>query len=163
MNEKEWIVELVEFPDYFISTKGRIFSEKRGNEMREMIGSKDKDGYIVANLMKEGKKYCKKVHRLVCLTFLERVEGKNEVDHKNRIKSDNRLENLKWCNRRENNINIGLRSDNTSGIVGVRYHKQSNLWEGRISIKENKKKLRYFKKKEDAIKWRLNMVKKYYN
>lgn len=42
------------------------------------------------------------VHRLVAEAFLEREEGKPEVDHINRDKQDNRVENLRWVTREEN-------------------------------------------------------------
>ena len=162
MKDLEFIVELKEFPDYFISTKGRIFSEKVGNERRELKPSYDKDGYSIVSLHKEGKCYTKKIHRLVCETFLEKVEGKNEVDHINRSKTDNRLENLKWCDRRENCMNKGMFSHNTSGTKGVCWDKIHNRWLARFYTGKNTIKATTFKKKEDAIKWRKEMEKKYY-
>mgnify|MGYP003128960669 CR=1 FL=1 len=161
MNEIEWIVEMREYPGYFISTKGRIFSEKY-NERLEKKPSDNGKGYLYVCLMKEGKQYIKKIHRLVGETFLEKVEGKLEIDHINQNKKDNRVENLRWCNRRENLINRGITSLNTSGVKGVRFRKDRNSWVSRFNIEENKTKSKHFKTKEEAIKWRLEMEKKYY-
>merc|ERR1711966_66558 len=105
----------------------------------------------------------KKVHRLLGQTFLKRVEGKNEIDHINQNKLDNRLENLRWVNHRENNINRGIQSRNKSGVNGVRFNKHRNYWVGSIYIEEYKRKEKTFKNKEEAIKWRLEMEQKYYN
>ena len=161
MNDIEWIVELQDFPGYFISTLGRIFSDKFG-KMKELKPANTGCGYLMIILMKSGKRYTKKIHRLVGKTFLERVEGKNEIDHKSRIRTDNRVENLKWCNHRENNINKGINSRNKSGVKGVFFRKDRNRWIGCIQVEENKEKRKTFKTKEEAIKWRLEMEEKYY-
>jgi hypothetical protein len=42
------------------------------------------------------------VHRMVAETFLEKIEGKDFVNHKNNIPWDNRVENLEWCTHAEN-------------------------------------------------------------
>ena len=63
-------------------------------------------GYLGVWLYKDcgGKQYS--VHRLVAEAFCEKHEGCNEVNHKNEIKTDNRAENLEWCDRKYN-VNFG--------------------------------------------------------
>ena len=46
------------------------------------------------------------VHRLVAETFIDNPRGCREVDHINRDKFDNRVENLRWCTHEENMVNI---------------------------------------------------------
>jgi hypothetical protein len=50
------------------------------------------------------------VHRLLALAFVPREEGKNYVDHINRDKTDNRIENLRWTTQTDNCINRPHRS-----------------------------------------------------
>jgi len=71
--------------------KGKILSPQR-----------DKDGYVQYGLSKSGKTLTKKGHRIVAEAFLERREGREEINHLNLVKSDNRPCNLQWCSRGEN-------------------------------------------------------------
>lgn len=53
---------------------------------------------------------------------------KIQPDHKNRIKHDCRKNNLRLCTSNENKHNVGVRCSNTSGFIGVYFHKQSKKW-----------------------------------
>jgi|SouAtlMetagenome_1021521.scaffolds.fasta_scaffold46389_1 hypothetical protein len=157
----EIIIELTDFPLYFASNFGNIYSEKTGKMKKMKPGKDKKTGYLKVCLYKDGKSY-KLVHRLVCETFLKKIKDKPFVDHINRIKTDNRLENLRWVNGRENNINTGISNRNTSGTKGVCFRKTTKTWCASIYIESNKMKQKYFKTKECAIKWRSEMEQKYY-
>lgn len=69
-----------------------------------LSGIKDSAGYIMVVLSKNNKAEKHLVHRLVAKTFIPNPENKRTVNHKNRIKSDNRIENLEWMTHRENVI-----------------------------------------------------------
>lgn len=92
---------------YQVSNRGRVRSLSRtvafGANKRHVCGkirrlSSDRDGYAIANI--SGKTL--KVHRLVAAAFIPKEHGKEQVNHKNGDKSDNRVENLEWCSVREN-------------------------------------------------------------
>lgn len=89
--------------DYLVSDKGRILSKKRGRVKYRKL-TKDSYGYYVLVLTNNGKRKHLKVHRIVAETFIENPDLKKSVNHKNGIKTDNRVENLEWMSFRENMI-----------------------------------------------------------
>jgi hypothetical protein len=96
---------------YEISSYGRVKCLPRvcGGEHNRFI-SKAKimkmkpntNGYLQANLKKDGTVKRISVHRLVAMAFIPQEEGKDCVDHINAVKLDNRVENLRWCTHHEN-------------------------------------------------------------
>jgi len=90
---------------YEISSKGRVKSFPRNTQAREVFirPQNTSHGYHQVGLSKEGVVKIWTVHRLVASAFLSPIKGKNCVNHKNGIKTDNRIENLEWCTKKENN------------------------------------------------------------
>ena len=61
---------------------------------------KTKQGYVSVQLKNKGTHFL--IHRIVALHFINNIENKPQVNHINGIKNDNRVENLEWCTRSEN-------------------------------------------------------------
>lgn len=68
-----------------------------------MSPSKDAGGYLRTMLKRDdGVIHTIKVHRIIASTFIKNPNNKSSVNHKNGVKSDNRVENLEWCTHAEN-------------------------------------------------------------
>ena len=95
----------------------------------------------------------KKLHRANRLAWLymtgEWPDG--QVDHKNRIKHDDRWDNLRLATRSQNGANVDTKESNTSGHVGVSWDKGRQKWLAQIRIGGIKKNLGRFTEKADAI------------
>lgn len=70
-----------------IGPRKKLLKKKRQKTLYETVILKNKTLYV---------------HRLVAMAFLEKIEGKTVVNHKNGIKYDNRLINLEWVTQSEN-------------------------------------------------------------
>ena len=86
---------------YKISDMGRVYSVRSKKYLAPKIS---KAGYYRVNLANHGKNRTVSVHRLVALAFLQNPNNKPTVNHKNEIKTDNRVDNLEWATTAEQNI-----------------------------------------------------------
>ena len=94
--------------------------------------------------------------------FLENALKGEYVDHKNNDFNDYRKCNLRICDNSENNRNIGLKKNKTSGVTGVSWDKRLGKWRARGTIYGEEKQLGVFDKKEDAIAARREAEDKYF-
>lgn len=76
---------------------------------------------------------------------------KNDIDHINGVRSDNRIVNLRSVTRSENRKNSALHGRNTSGVSGVDWFTPASLWRARINVDSKSIHLGYFKTKNEAI------------
>lgn len=88
-------------------------------------------------------------------------ENKIIYDHKNQNSLDNRKSNLRIASVSENGMNVKIRKNNTSGIIGV-HQAKDRKWVASIRINKKRTCLGRFEKKEDAIIERLKAEKEYY-
>ena len=101
--DREFVVCVAD-PNYEISTTYPHDIRRRGSKRNAFIKPKDNGcGYYQVCL--DGK--YKYVHRIIAMQFIENDDPihKTQVDHINRIRSDNRIENLRWVSASTNNRN----------------------------------------------------------
>ena len=84
---------------YSVSNKGRIRNNRTGYILKPIKWTK---GYVKVNLKVNGNSDGQMIHRLVATAFIPNPENKPEVNHKNGIHDDNRVENLEWVTGEEN-------------------------------------------------------------
>ena len=90
------------------------------------------------------------VHRLVWL-YTHGQFPKNQIDHINRIRDDNRIDNLREVTNAQNHQNRGLSPQNKSGVCGVTWHKQDKKWRAYIKLKGKSIHLGQYDNIKDAI------------
>lgn len=88
--------------------------------------------------------------------FYVHGEWVREIDHKNRIKSDTRLANLRPATRKHNSENRGLQRNNTSGVRGVTWNKKERKWSAQIRHNKRQMHLGWHGRFEDAVAARLS-------
>ena len=149
------------FDDYYISSFGRVYSEKQ--KKRFLKPHKTGGGYMMVGLYTNNKAYPKLVHRLVAETFIPNPKNYPQVNHKDENKTNNSADNLEWCTSKYNNN------------YGTLKARQSAFWKGVPKTEEQKRKIsdkiimetiREYtlseKKKGDVCLWILNSGNKKY-
>lgn len=84
------------------------------------------------------------------------------IDHRNGNGLDNQRENIRFCSRSQNAMNRKIQKNNTSLVPGVWFKKKNKSWEVGIKINRKYVYLGLFKEKKEAIRVRLQAVRKYF-
>lgn len=138
---------------YFIGDNGAVFSTRK-NKITWLSLKPNKKGYVTVKV--ENKKTVK-VHRLVAETFIGL--SNLEVNHKNKNKEDNSLNNLEYCSRSENVLHA---HKNRKRFV----YKVSNDCRYCVAIYKSKKNLiranKLFDSKEEAYEYAKELYKQHF-
>ena len=153
----EDFVVIPNFPDYYINRNGDVLSKIKYKEGRLLKPNLNNCGYYYVCLYKDKKRKQMKIHRLLALTFLDNPNNFNCVDHIDRDKTNNKLENLRWVTHMTNCQNRKRQKNNKIGHknINLDVNKRNNteLYQVKI-IRNGKIHRKYCKKLEDAIKYR---------
>lgn len=134
---------------YLISSFGRVKSLKKAN--REIILKHNTANYGYATVsLSNGKEKTYRVHRLVAQAFIPNPLNKPHVEHINTVKTDNRVENLRWATAEENNKNLITVSKRVIMATGVRKSEQTKEKQ-RLSAKTNTKILESIENRKKPV------------
>ena len=123
-----------------------VTGELRRRRSGKLINVNTSHGYRSTRLNNE----VHRAHRIIWkMVTGDCPEG--SIDHINGDRGDNRIDNLRVVTHQENLKNQKLRKTNTSGVVGVLWHKRYKKWAAKIMIDGKYKHLGYFTDKVDAI------------
>lgn len=88
-----------DYPNYEVSSGGRVRNTKTGRVLRPSLNT---GGYQHVGLPTNGKPKSHYIHRLVASAFIPNPENKRTVNHIDGDKTNNRVDNLEWCDDGEN-------------------------------------------------------------
>lgn len=125
------------------SLNGKFYSRQSGHE----VGFVDVHGSVILVPWFKGRRF--QAHR-VAWAFMHGDPLDSYVDHRNGIRHDNSIDNLRLASHSQNNHNMGMVSRNTSGFKGVSYSAQRRKWEAKVKLHGKTHHFGRFDSAEDA-------------
>ena len=140
-------MEIQGYENYLIYPDGRVYSKKNDMFLKHHIFKATSYKYVHLSF---GKRKHHLIHRLVAQHYIPNPDNKPQVDHINRDRQDNRIENLRWVTVKENIDNKGKNKNNTSGHKNIYYDKSRKKWR---FMKHNREIcfMKRFKTKTEAL------------
>ncbi len=130
--------------------------ERNGRAKKGAVaGARTQDGYICIQVEKQKHQ----AHRLAWL-YVYGAWPQNEIDHLNRDRADNRIDNLRDVSRLVNSHNIGAHKGSISGQKGVAWHSRNRKWQVQMRVNGVHHYIGQFKDLHEAVNARLEAEKR---
>ena len=126
------------YEEYEIYSDGRVYSNKSN---KFLTWNKTVDGYIRVGVFKNNKQKSLYIHKLVAEYFIPNKNNYKHVDHIDRDKSNNTIDNLRWCSTAENNCNRTIQKTKSSGNYNGVNKTKFNTWSA--DVRYNGKRVFY--------------------
>ena len=142
-------MEINGFENYLIYEDGSIYS----NKSKKYLKSTDSvHGYLRVKLCNNGKPKDFYIHRLLGLHYIPNPHNYSEIDHIDRNRKNNSIDNLRWVTKTMNNQNKGLLKSNKLQIKYISHHKiVGYMFQKTVNGKTHRK---WFKTLEETIKYK---------
>ena len=99
---------------YEVSDNGNV----RNAVTKKTLSPGKSQGYFYVALYKNKSRKNKQVHRLVAEAFIQNPEGLPIINHKDEVRTNNRVENLEWCTYKYNNMYNGASEKRAEKLRG---------------------------------------------
>jgi hypothetical protein len=99
--ENEEVKEILGYPNYLVSNIGRVFVFRKTTGYKQVKPDNSRE-YTRVEMWRQGSPKKESIHRLVASAFLHKVTEDLAVNHKDGDKRNNKVENLEWVTRSEN-------------------------------------------------------------
>jgi hypothetical protein len=140
--------------DFVTAAAGKIWNTRYAGTVAGYIA---RDGYRRIRI--DGEKCL--AHRMIWIYANGDIPAGMQIDHINGVRDDNRIANLRTVTHAENQRNSSMRSNNTSGVMGVSWNKLISKWQARIHIDGRRKHLGQFDTLEAAVAARAEAARKF--
>ena len=143
---EEW-KEITDYPNYEISNLGNVRNKTRNKINKTWLCK----GYYGIILQHNKKKQNFRIHRLLAEAFIPNPNNLPVIDHIDKNKLNNSLNNLRWVSISQNSYNKKCKN-NTSKFRGVAWDKDNNKWKVSIYISGKSKHIGMFKTEEEGAR-----------